>query len=186
MDRHRKRATCVLYSLTVDWLTSPSPHNVKSTWHKRPQNIRMWVKIWSYKNVLRIYPDVCIRNHLQIGVQALHSMQNTRDDSTAWPSPPPPSSGSRGQEKSRSFVWSRPSWRRVDQLSLVVLPGCFLLFNLVYWWWFLKGSEAAMPDLDSNNITTPKQWRTNTYIGRKSRWKSIILYLFIYVYNHDS
>ncbi|KAK8396109.1 hypothetical protein O3P69_005308 [Scylla paramamosain] len=35
--------------------------------------------------------------------------------------------------------------RQVECVSAYVFPGAFLLFNVGYWWWFLKGSQAAVP-----------------------------------------
>ncbi|KAK4303286.1 hypothetical protein Pmani_024671 [Petrolisthes manimaculis] len=80
---------------------------------------------------------------------------HTHENSTGWstPNPPPPPSGIRGQRILLPFVLSRPSSKRVDQVSLVVLPGCFLLFNVIYWWWFLTGSKAAMPNHLGSHVT---------------------------------
>ncbi|XP_045108673.1 glycine receptor subunit alpha-2-like [Portunus trituberculatus] len=36
--------------------------------------------------------------------------------------------------------------RQVERLAAYMFPGAFLLFNMGYWWWFLTGSQAAVPE----------------------------------------
>ncbi|MPC14208.1 Glutamate-gated chloride channel alpha [Portunus trituberculatus] len=52
-----------------------------------------------------------------------------------------------------SFTMSLPSSKKVDRVSLVLLPSCFFVFNLAYWGWFLLGSQAAIPSLKGSNST---------------------------------
>ncbi|XP_050686230.1 glycine receptor subunit alpha-4-like [Eriocheir sinensis] len=46
-----------------------------------------------------------------------------------------------------------PTAKQVDRISLVLLPSCFVVFNLAYWAWFLTGSQMAIPDLKGSNDT---------------------------------
>ncbi|XP_063842924.1 glycine receptor subunit alpha-2-like isoform X2 [Scylla paramamosain] len=52
-----------------------------------------------------------------------------------------------------SLKISLPSSKKVDRVSLVLLPSFFFVFNLAYWGWFLSGSQAAIPSLKGNNAT---------------------------------
>ncbi|XP_071552152.1 glycine receptor subunit alpha-2-like isoform X2 [Panulirus ornatus] len=58
------------------------------------------------------------------------------------PGPPPP-------EDTGGGYFVRAQW--VDRVALVLLPILFLVFNFAYWWWFLAGSQNAMPDLAKNS-----------------------------------